>query len=365
MEIPVILGIGTAVPAHVLDQQDTLQRIVQALHNRPDAARWAKRIFARCGVDTRYTCEPNLLESSDRCRYIYSSTGGDLAATEDRMAVYRKESVGLAAAAARKALEDSSIRPGGITHLITVSCTGFFLPGLDTELALKLDLPMDVRRIPLTFLGCAAGLTAIRMSEEIVRKDPDARVLVVTVELCTLHIQPSLEKEDLFAASFFGDGASACVLGSADPEQSGGYALHETREVWFPSSADKMRWTVGNHGFQLHLSSEIPGFIEHSVPPAFQAFWGGRAAPDLWAIHPGGKGIIDALQNAFHLTEEQTRASRSVLRRFGNMSSATILFVLDELRQELRQSPGGRRTGAAVAFGPGISAEIARFTLFP
>ncbi|WP_276354363.1 type III polyketide synthase [Cohnella caldifontis] len=365
MEHPSILGIGTAVPAYLLDQEDTLARISGALRDRPDAARWAKRIFARCGVDTRYTCEPNLLEPAERCRYVSSAGGPPIATTEERMAAYRKEAARLAAEAARKALADGRIRPGDVTHLFAVTCTGFFLPGLDAELAWELDLPADVERFPLTFQGCAAGMTALRMSEAVVRGRPDAKALIVAVELCTLHIQPSLDKEELYSASFFGDGASACVVGRASAERPGAFALREARAVPFPGTRDRMRWSVGNHGFRLHLSSEIPELIGRFVPPAFEEFWGGRERPELWAIHPGGKGIVDALQAAFRLSDEQTADSRSVLRRFGNMSSATILFVLNGLRERLRGGGAGEKAGFAAAFGPGMTAEFLRFDYRP
>jgi predicted naringenin-chalcone synthase len=365
VEHPSILGIGTAVPAHRLDQEDTLGRITGALRDRPDAARWAKRIFGRCGVETRYTCEPNLLEPAERCRYISSPEGPPTADTEERMAVYRREAARLAANAARRALADSRVRPADITHLFAVTCTGLFLPGLDAELTWELDLPADVERIPLTFLGCAAGMTALRMARDIVRVRPDANVLIVAVELCTLHIQPSLDKEDLYAASFFGDGASACVVGWPPADRGGVFTMRDARAVLFPGTRDRMRWSVGNRGFRLHLSTDIPELIGRFVPAAFETFWGADERPELWAIHPGGKGIVDALQASFRLGDEQTSDSRSVLRRFGNMSSATILFVLDALRERLRGAGGGDRTGFAAAFGPGVAAEFMRFAYRP
>lgn len=360
-----VLGIGTAVPKHRLDQRNTWFRISEALEGNPQLARWGQRIFAQCGVDSRYTCEPNLLSSSSECRYIAASNDGAIPTTEERMRTYRRESVPLAAEAAKKALADANLRPGGITHLLTVSCTGQFLPGLDAELAWQLDLRPDVERIPLTFLGCAAGITALREACRIVRADPAAQALIVTIELCTIHIQPSLSREDLYTASFFGDGASACVVGRSEGRLSGTFALADSRAVLFPDSADKMVWTVGNRGFDLSLSPQIPRLIADFVPDALRSFWGESAesapAPELWAIHPGGRGIVDALQSAFALDDAQTAPSRAVLRQYGNMSSATILFVLDDIRRRRAEAKGGDAEGIAVAFGPGITAEFLRF----
>jgi predicted naringenin-chalcone synthase len=342
-----------------------LRRLKEALKDDPETARWANRIFARCDVDARYTCEPDLLLPAGQCRYIPASSGLPIPATEERMRIFQKESVLLAADAAKKALDASGMRPSGITHLITVSCTGLFLPGLDAELVWHLDLPADVARIPLTFLGCAAGLTALREAGRIVRNDPAANVLIVTVELCTLHIQPSFEKEDLFAAAFFGDGASACVVGMTDTLKNGVFAIRQSGAVLFPGSSDKMKWTVGNHGFRLRLSPLIPGFLAECVPAAFRSFWGEDALPALWAIHPGGRGIIDALQTVFHLNGTQTEASRFILREYGNMSSATILFVLDEIRRKQIRTDEGSADGIAMAFGPGVTAEFMRFSYQP
>jgi predicted naringenin-chalcone synthase len=365
LDYTVIKGIGTAVPPYCIEQEDAAIRFREALNEYPRTARWVKRIFAQCGVDTRYTCEPNLLEPPEACRYLPVTPEHHIPRTEERMRMYRQEAVPLAMEAARKALADSGNRPADITHLITVSCTGQFLPGLDAELVWLLDLSPDVQRIPLTFLGCAAGLTAVRLADQIVRCNESAKVLAVAVELCTIHMQPSLDKEDLFAAGFFGDGASACVAERWDPKKPEGYVLHEARAELLPGSMDKMTWTLGNYGFHLRLSPEIPSLIGTSIPPAFMRFWGDRSLPEWWAIHPGGRGIIDSLQEAFELASEQTAASRAILRHYGNMSSATILFVMDELRHRHCGTNQETKEGAAIAFGPGMTAEMLRFVYHP
>jgi len=364
LEHSVIKGIGTAVPPYCIDQEDAAARFREALSEYPRTARWVKRIFVQCGVDTRYTCEPNLLEPPERCRYLAVTPEREIPRTGERMRMYRQEAVPLAAEAARRALADSGRRPGDITHLITVSCTGQFLPGLDAELVWMLDLAPDVERIPLTFLGCAAGLTAVRLADRIVRREPSARVLVVAVELCTIHMQPSLDKEDLFAAGFFGDGASACVVERWGPAGNG-FVVRDARTEMFGGTMDQMIWTLGDYGFSLRLSPQIPSLIGVHVPPAFRRFWGESELPEWWAIHPGGRGIIDALQKAFGLSDEKTAASRYVLRHYGNMSSATVLFVMDELRKRQGGDTARPTEGAAIAFGPGLTAEMLRFVYHP
>ncbi|TVY09192.1 type III polyketide synthase [Paenibacillus cremeus] len=363
-----ILGIGTAVPAYRLEQGETAQRLAEALKDNPNSARWAKRIFKQCGVESRFTCEPNLLEPAESCRYFPSVSNTSVPTTAERMKTYKEASVPLGLEAARKALSDADAQPSDITHLITVSCTGQFLPGMDAALIRQLELSDTVNRIPLQFLGCAAGLKAVCLSKQIVAGNPHAKVLVVCVELCTLHIQPSTEREALFAASFFGDGASACVVGSAGAEHRGIFQLGQAHSVLLPDSAEDMVWELGNHGFDLYLSPDIPKQIGRLVPQEVERLLKGDTHPpelELWAIHPGGRGIVDTLQDIFELTEEQTQPSLSVLRNYGNVSSATILFVLNEMRQQLEGRGSERAGGIALAFGPGLTVEMIQIAYAP
>lgn len=360
-----IIGIGTAVPKFKVDQSDAAQRLVEALQENPGSARWAKRIFKQCGVEARYTCEPNLLEPAADCRYLPGASLDNVPLTAERMEIYKKESVPLGLDAARQALSDGEVDASEVTHLITVSCTGQFLPGLDAVLVRQLGLAAAVNRIPLTFIGCAAGLKAVSLARQIVSGQPRAKVLIVCVELCTLHIQPSSEREALFAASFFGDGASACIVGSAVPKDGGIFQLNQEHSVLLPDSAEEMVWEAGNYGFDLYLSPGIPRLIGSLIPAEVERFLNGEKKPDLWAIHPGGRGIVDTLQDMFGLTDEQTRSSRSVLRHYGNVSSATILFVLHEMRRELMENGSGPVDGIALAFGPGLTAEMLRIAYLP
>lgn len=360
-----ILGIGTAVPPHRLEQDEMVNRLSDALAGQDKAARWARRIFRQCGVATRYTCEPNLLEPVPHCKYFPMGAGTHaVPTTAERMEVYRREAVPLGVTAAREALAESGVKMADITHVIAVSCTGLFLPGLDVALMRELGLAADVERLPLTFLGCAAGLAAIRLSKQIAEGDPRAKVLIVSVELCTIHVQPSHEREDLFAAAFFGDGAAACIVGgtSAHSRPGRGFVLGHSRTVVFPDTGSDMRWNVGNNGFTLYLSPKIPRQIGEHIPPEIERLMGGDPMPEAWAIHPGGRGIIDAVQRTHKLSDAQTRASRSVLRRYGNLSSATIFFVLKELSEEIASGDSERKEGIALAFGPGLSAELVRMT---
>src|SRR4029453_6867699 len=247
-----ILGIGTAVPPYLIDQADTARRLVDALSDRQDSARWGRRIFKQCGVESRYTCESNLLAEAAESRYLPSASPELAPSTSERMGIYKRESVPLGLLAARQALADGDVEPAAITHLIIVCCTGQFLPGMDAAIVQQLGLAPTITRIPLNFLGCAAGLKAIGLSRQIVSNDNSAHVLVVCVELCTLHIQPSGDRESLFAASFFGEGASACVIVPEKAHHKPIFQLGQERSVLLPDCAEEMVWEVGNHGFDLY-----------------------------------------------------------------------------------------------------------------
>lgn len=359
-----ILGLGTAVPPYRIDQADTAWRLAEALADKPDSARWARRIFKQCGVVSRYTCEPNLLDAAADCRYFPSTSTADAPSTAERMRIFKSESVPLGLTAARQALSDGGVAAADITHLITVSCTGQFLPGLDAALVQQLGLAPTVTRIPLNFLGCAAGLKAICLSRQIISGAKGANVLIVCVELCTLHIQPSGDRESLFAASFFGDGASACVVGAAGTKHKGIYMLGKEHSVLLPDCADEMVWEVGNNGFDLYLSPHIPKLIGELIPAEVVRLFG-NYRPELWAIHPGGRGIVESLQTKFELTDEQAAPSLGVLRDYGNVSSATILFVLKAMRRQLKEAGSGQASGIALAFGPGLTAEMIQIDYVP
>ncbi|WP_219838344.1 type III polyketide synthase [Paenibacillus sp. R14(2021)] len=360
-----ILGIGTAVPEYRLDQADTSRRLAEALIERPDSARWVKRIFKQCGVETRYTCEPDLLQPAEACRYFSAQSNRSYPTTAERMATYKRESIPLGLRAARRALADGEAALSDITHLITVSCTGQFLPGLDAELVKGLGLAPTVNRMPLTFLGCAAGLKAVCLAKQIVSGNPAANVLIVCVELCTLHIQPSSMREALFGASFFGDGASACIVGTAGAGRHGIFQLGGDHSALMPDSAEEMVWEIGNYGFELYLSTNIPKLIGRFIPEQIEQLLRGGQQPELWAIHPGGKGIIDTLAEMYALTDEQVQPSRGVLSKYGNMSSATILFVLHEMRLELERRGSGPVSGLSLAFGPGLTCEMIQIGYLP
>lgn len=360
-----ILGMGTALPLYSIAQSDVAELITSSLQDKPDLARFARRVFKSCGVETRYTCDDSYQGSAETCRYLPSGDPSGIPTTEERMKKYQQEALPLALEAAQRALRDAGESSGEITHLITVSCTGQYLPGLDVMLIRQLDMSPRVNRLPLIFQGCAAGLKAIQMARDVVLGAPGSKVLVVCVELCTLHFQPAKERDALFAASFFGDGASACVIASPESRHTHYLDLGSGYSVLLPDSTEDMTWEVGNTGFDLYLSPRIPKLLGTHLESELGILFENDPLPELWAIHPGGRGIVDSVQEVMKLRNDQTHYSREILRTAGNLSSVTIMFVLEAMRQDMTALNKASTEGVAMAFGPGLTAELMRFTYVP
>jgi len=341
---PHLQAVGTAVPDH--DIHDAFAGWARA-RLPANEARLFDRMAARAGIDHRWS----VLPAGGSPVAPGGFYGGDTApGTAARMAIYADAAPALALRAVR-ALTDR-VAPGRITHLVVASCTGFVAPGIDQIIARALGLPADVERLLIGFMGCYAAVAALRSARHIVAADPGARVLVVTVELSTLHLQPATELEPLLAQLQFGDGAAAALV-AAEPR---GLALGRPFALALPDSEALIRWSITDAGFAMHLSGEVPGRIAAALAdPGFRAgALGGvdPAAVDGWAVHAGGRSILDAVAGALALAPHALDASRAVLRDHGNMSSATLMFVLARILAGPRVDQG-----VALAFGPGLAAE--------
>lgn len=358
--MPVYLNaVGTAVPDH--DIHDAFIRWAQSRVD-PSSARLFDRMAKRSGIRHRWSVLPPTL-GPEGAKGSPVDDGGFYAidphpGTAARMAIYAEAAPALAAAAIA-ALQDR-IALGGITHLVVASCTGFVAPGIDQIIARQLGLSPSVERLLIGFMGCYAAVVALRSARHIVRSEPDARVLVVTVELSTLHLQADTAIEPLLAMLQFGDGAAAALV-TADPT---GFALEAPFATAVPDSEALIRWDITDRGFAMHLSGEVPGRIAQALAdPDFRAAAsGGQPADSIdgWAVHAGGRSILDAVEHALALAPDALDASRAVLAENGNMSSATLMFVL----QRLLAGPRIKR-GVALAFGPGLAAEGLGFRSAP
>jgi predicted naringenin-chalcone synthase len=242
-----------------------------------------------------------------------------------------------------------------ITHVIVTSCTGLYAPGLDYDVIEHLGLNPSVERTFIGFMGCYAAINALKAARHIVRSEPDAKVLLVSLELCSLHMQETQNLEQLLAFLVFADGCAAYLV-SAEPS---GLAIDSFLAVNLPSTSSFITWRIGELGFDMHISGQIPGELRRGLAAASHQITQGAdiQSIDLWAIHPGGRTILDAVEQGLALSPEALTHSRDILRNFGNMSSASVVFVLEQLMQTA--SPGQR--GCAMSFGPGVTAETMLF----
>ena len=308
------------------------------------------RMAGRSGIAHRWSVLPTTPEGASPVAAGGFYEAAELPGTAARMAIYAEAAPALALRAVAALGEKVAVR--GITHLVVASCTGFVAPGIDQIIAERLDLPGSTERLLVGFMGCYAAVAALRQARHIVRSEPEARVLVICVELSTLHLQADTQIEPLLAMLQFGDGAAAALV-SADAR---GLALERPFATTLPDSAALIRWTITDRGFAMHLSGEVPGRIATGLADSDfrHAATGGRdpAEVDGWAVHAGGRSILDAVETSLGLGQGALAESRGVLADNGNMSSATLMFVLERMLERPHVE-----NGVALAFGPGLAAE--------
>jgi predicted naringenin-chalcone synthase len=363
MTVAHINRIGTAVP-----QQDVHAPFIAFARTLlPDDRRrdLFDRMAQRSGIAHRYAAlRPGNLDAGEvDAEGFYQR--GRFPGTAARMVMYEPQALDLALRAVA-ALGLGAIRER-ITHLIVASCTGFTAPGLDLQLADRLGLRRDVERTLIGFMGCSAAVPALRAANHAVRSDPEACVLVVNLELCSLHMQESSDIEDLLSFLLFADGGAAALVTA----EARGIALGDFRAAIVPDSEDLITWHIGDQGFRMHLSGKVPGRIAQALredltraDPGGILRGEGTQAVDVWAVHAGGRTVLDAVEIGLSLPPHALEESRAVLRDFGNMSSATVMFVLQRILHagEGTGKPAGKR-GLALAFGPGMVAETFRFQI--
>ncbi len=363
-----LVGVGTAVPATVIDQDEAL-RIARSLCCRTaEQATWLPAMYGHTGIERRHLVlgpdvVRDVLDGTRRSGspFLPSGAADDRGpTTRQRLEHYTAAAGALALTAARRALEQGGRPARAITHLVTVSCTGFHAPGVDVELIQGLPLPAGVQRTHVGYMGCHGALNGLRVANAFCRAEPAACVLLCATELCSLHYHYGWDPQKIIANALFADGSAALVAVPARSAPADAWRLMASGSCVFPDSRDAMTWTVGDHGFEMTLSKQVPGLIARHLRP-WLADWlaGHEAAPaDVasWAVHPGGPRILDAVEAALGLPRAATAASRAVFAEHGNMSSPTVLFIVEELRRL-----GAPRPCVALGFGPGLTVEAALF----
>ncbi len=339
-----INALATALPRYEM-AQDAVRDMMCALHDDDERVRRQLRsIYRRSQIRRRFTCCSELLVGGEG----FVALGAE--STAARMGTYEREAGPLALRAAQRALDQAPFATADYTHLIFATCTGFCAPGPEHYLVSALGLSPSVQRLQIGFMGCQAGLRALQAASAICRSDADAVVLVVCAELCSLHFHHNNAAADLVVNSLFGDGAAAAVLSASC---AGRCRLLNFASHLLPDSAEAVSWRIGDAGFDMGLDLVVPEMLRQHLADFVATLCNDLSnPPQHWAVHPGGRAVLDAVERALKLRPEQMAASRRVLANYGNMSSPSVLFVLEDLLQS-----GASGCGAMLAFGPGLSME--------
>lgn len=356
-----IISIGTAVPEFSTEQSVILE-FMHAAYNDDTASRKLNVLFNHSGISTRHSAIPDF-DKTNSTSVFFNDTQNNTT-VEDRLDVFKEKAIPLAITAITNAFLkiNTAIADFKTTHLITVSCTGIYAPGMDAELMEQLNLPDDIFHTSVNFLGCNAAFHALKIADMITKSDNNAKVLIVCTELCTLHFQPKNNHDNLLSNTIFGDGAAAVVVTSdnfAKQHQQKGLTIDGFYSLLLHKGKDLMSWDITPTNFEMKLDAKIPDFIGNEVnniiSKACNKFNIAVDSISKWAIHPGGKKILDTIQQKLQLNKENLAYSYKVLDEYGNMSSPTILFVLNELMEEHHQN----ETIFSIGFGPGLSIETA------
>lgn len=358
-----IVGIGTALPRHSFTQKEAANVISSFFCQTEEQRRLLPILFRRAGVHRRHSVLAERPPKDGPIQTFYPPATGPSdrgPTTRQRMEVYRKENIPLAIEAARKALDQATVSPSELTQIVTVSCTGFTAPGLDIALIKRLGLNPTIPRLHVGFMGCHGVFNALQAACAIATAHAHARILVCAVELSSLHLHYGWDPNSIVPHALFADGAAALVCVSTRLAPPDVWQATAFGSCLFPDSENAMTWNIGDHGFEMTLSADVPDLIGHNLRPWLEG-WLRRNDLQVkevpsWAIHPGGPRILTAVRDSLNLDDKDLADSQAVLADHGNMSSPTILFILDRLRR--RAAP---RPCVALSFGPGLIAEAAIF----
>ena len=360
-----IISIGTAVPQYGTKQSSILDFMVSA-YDDEKVTRKLSLLFNHSGIESRYSAVPDFNDSQSDHLFFNVINGGPT--VEDRVTIYKELALTLAVQAIKDSVQKikKTIKEFEITHLITVTCTGIYAPGLDAELINKLNLNPEIFHTAINFMGCNAAFHAMKLSDMITKTDEKAKVLIVCVELCTLHFKPKNNHDNLLSNTIFGDGAAALIVTSdafANQNQYSGLEINGFYSIILKRGKQLMGWNINPVNFEMILDSKVPDFIGEEIEDIIlNAGLKLQIMPgsiDNWAIHPGGKKILDTIKQQLKMNDNDLLHSYKVLNDYGNMSSPTILFVLNEI---VKSKPKTDETIFSIGFGPGISIETALLT---
>jgi len=354
-------NITTTVPEHVYEQDFLRDKMKEYMTDDRMTRSIIHRIYAQSGIARRHTVVNDFNANGDPRLYFEKDGTLNAPSTGTRNGIYADHAKKLFVQTAKDLIEDHpTFAAEDITHVITVSCTGFFAPGPDYEIVKELSMAPSTQRFHLGFMGCYAAFPALKMARAFCEADPDAVVMIVCLELCSLHFQKSDNADNLISASVFADGGAGAIVSARPPGKGRNTYLLEKFVTSIAKDSEKdMAWTIGDTGFDMVLSTYVPEIIETnlkaSIQPLLEAYRLNDSDIDHWAVHPGGRAILDKVEQSLSIKNGRLDASRAVLSEYGNMSSATVLFVLKHLLEEPLR--GERERILAMAFGPGLTIE--------
>lgn len=355
-----ITALGTATPTHQRPQTEVIQFMSTALSLDAAAQKRLQALYRATGINTRHSVLSDYNQSRGEFSFFSNNPADPFPSTASRMQAYRTHALPLAL----DAIADCCARlphfnRETLTHLIAISCTGMYAPGLDIDIVHTLNLPTHIKRTAIQFMGCYAAINGLKVAHDICKANPQAKVLVVSVELCTLHLQKSADLDHLLSGAIFADGAAAAIV-EANPECDQYLQLNHFHCDILPQSSQEMAWHIGDSGFEMILTAYVPQAIKSGIAEFLNRCLSQHTVQlndiDLYAIHPGGKTILQACEQALGISKHDNRYSYQVLQDYGNMSSATILFVLKALWDDLK-TMGDKKNIFSCAFGPGLTLE--------
>ncbi|ELR72461.1 Chalcone synthase [Fulvivirga imtechensis AK7] len=356
-----ITSIGTANPDHQVNQQEVLQFMTKAHQLSPSEAKELRVLYRAAGIRSRYSVIEDYKSPIQNTFYPDNDALEPFPSTGLRMRLFQQEALPLCQRAAKEALHNTPAK--AVTHLITVSCTGMYAPGLDIELVDLLGLNTHVERTGIHFMGCYAAFNALKVANAICTANEEAQVLVVCVELCSIHFQKEKTEDYLLSNALFGDGAAALLV-KGKPEPGINLKTSAFYNDLYRNGHDDMAWKIGDFGFEMRLSAYVPDCIESGIQSLVQKLKvrSGIEKFDYYAIHPGGKRILQVIENELGISKTENFAAHEVLAGFGNMSSPTVLFVLKLIYERLQKSDEGKNI-LGLAFGPGLTLESMLLTI--
>ena len=356
-----VTSIGTSLGGHVLPQSRVAEFMIRAMRLGNDDARKLRVLFRASGIDTRHSVLEDYGKTED---FNFFENAPDLEpfpSTRRRLELYRRHALALSLDAAQQCLGRFPVRKDSLTHLVVVSCTGMYAPGLDIDLVKALGLNSSIERTSIAFMGCYAAFNALKLAASACDARPGAKVLIVCTELCSIHFQKENTEDNMLANALFGDGAAA-VLVESEPRAGISLKLEQFHSELATEGEHDMTWTVGDLGFEMRLSAYVPEIIRTGIRNLTRSLLSKihRSLSDVsyYAIHPGGKRILEAIESELGLTKDQNRHAYEVLRTCGNMSSPTVLFVILSQWNQLTEADHGKRM-LSFAFGPGLTLESA------